>query len=482
MRDTTSLSIGREALLSLFSNFIMAILGFVGTVVFARTIGPDGLGVYRTALAVAFVCEQVSDGVGEAIRKRVSEVDTDPREFLGAGLLIHFVISILLLIILLLAIRPAASYFGSVPVALGVGAVIFTLGLFDVMNKTYIGIGYPGRGSWVDTARTLVMLGFQLFLLWLGLEAFGLLVGFAVGTFFTALISAFAAGVVPSVPGVQTFRRIYTFARWSVLNSLVSNLYSSADVIILTAIVGSTATGLYTSAMQLVMPAALLASSIQPSLGVKASGKSSIGQEVTDDLRNSISYSGLFAIPIFFGTAAMPQAIPRTLFGPEFAAAGTALIGMALFQVANVYSSPFAVVINNVGRPDLSLVVAVVVFAVYVPLAVVFARWYGLTGVVAATIIAEVLRLVIYQVFFYIYIGRTAIPKPPLEQALSAVCMFLTLKLILTFVSIDGFLVMSALVGGGAGVYFAVLFVVSSHFRQTLVHVLPLDLSRVGLG
>jgi len=166
MRDTTSLSVGREALYSLVSKLVMALVGFGGTIVFARLLGPSGLGVYRTALAVAFVATQVSGGVGSAIQKRVSEVDTDPQEFFGAGLVIHLGITVVVLVGLVLLIDPAATYFGSIEVAFGAVAVVATLGLFNVVNRMYAGIGYPARSSWMDTIRSVVTLGFQLLFLW----------------------------------------------------------------------------------------------------------------------------------------------------------------------------------------------------------------------------------------------------------------------------------------------------------------------------
>jgi O-antigen/teichoic acid export membrane protein len=241
MRDTTSLSVGREALYSLVSNLTMALVGFGGTLVFARMLGPSGLGVYQTALAVAFVFTKFSGGIGSAIQKRVSEVETDPREFFGAGLAAHTLLTILVLFALLALIDQAVAYFGSLPVVVGAVAVVATLGLFNVVNQMYAGIGYPARSSWMDTVRSSFTLGFQLLFLWWGLEAFGLLIGLAFGTLTTSLLSALAAGIRPAIPGRQTIEQVYDFARWSVPNGLLKNLYSSSDVMILTAVAGSAA-------------------------------------------------------------------------------------------------------------------------------------------------------------------------------------------------------------------------------------------------
>jgi O-antigen/teichoic acid export membrane protein len=480
MRDTTSLSVGREALYSLVSKLVMALIGFGGTVVFARLLGPSGLGVYRTALAVAFVATQVSGGVGSAIQKRVSEVDTDPQEFFGAGLVVHLGITVVVLVGLVLLIDPAATYFGSIEVAFGAVAVVATLGLFNVVNRMYAGIGYPARSSWMDTIRSVVTLGFQLLFLWAGMEAFGLLAGLALGTLASGILSMVVAGVRPSIPDRETFDRVYSFARWSVPNGLLTNLYSNSDVMIITAVVGSAATGLYTTALQLVMPAAMLAGSIGDALNVRTSGRSSASKAVDQDLLNALSYTGLFAIPMLFGALAMPRAIPRTLFGPEFAAAGAALIGMALFQIGNVYAKPFESAFPGIDKPGVVFRVNLLILVVHLPLAAVLGIEYGLIGVVGATVTAEGIRIVVYQILAYREFERIALSRPMAEQFVSAGAMYLMLEAVLTTVGVRNWVVLVALVGAGAAVYFGTLFAISSHFRVTLGHALPVDLAVLG--
>lgn len=478
MKDTKSLHIGQEALYSLISKLAMAIVGFGGTLVFARTLGPSGLGVYQTALAVAFVFAKISDGVADAVRKRISEVNTDPREFFGAGLIFHGGVIFVVLLGFVLLIDPASKYFGTLPITIGVIAVIATVGLFNIVNQLYAGIGYPARSSWIDTVRSAITLSFQLVFLWVGFEVFGLLMGLAFGTLVAILLSAIAAGVRPTIPAQQTIERVYIFARWSVPTGLLTNLYSSADIIIITTVVGSTASGQYTAAMQLVMPAALLASSIRNALEVRASGRSSAGQAVDHDLANAISYTGLFAIPILFGALAMPQAIPRTVFGNEFSSAGTALVGMALFQVGNVYAKPFEATFGGIDRPDVIFRVNAAILFIHLPLAILLGIQYGLVGVVGTTVFAEGVRILAYQFLTYRQFNQIIVPRPVGEQLLGALVMFLIVESLLTVINVQNWMILIFLIGSGAFVYFGVLLTVSSNFRHTVAHTVPFDISR----
>lgn len=475
MRDTTTLGIGREALSGLISNIVMGALGFAGTLIFARVLGASGLGVYQTALAASFVFTELSSGIASAIKKRVSEVDTEAEEFLGAGLIIHTSFSIFVLLAFLVVKKPASSYFGSPEIAFGVIAVVMSLGLFQISNRMYGGIGYPARSSWMDTIRSAFTLVCQLGLLWAGLEAFGLIIGLTVGTLITVLLTIMMAGIRPAIPTRQTLSRIYGFARWSVPNGLLKNLYSSSDLLIITALASSASAGFYTAARQLVRPSTFISSSIGNALYVKSSGRHSAGREVVQDLLNSVAYAGLIAVPILFGALAMPSAIPRTVFGGEFAAAGGALIGLSFFQIFDVYVSQFESVFGSIDRPDTIFRVNVVVTVVHLPLAIGFGYEYGLLGVVAATVIAELIRFAVYQYLAYLEFDRIILPRPIIEQILSAGIMLAVLKAVLSVIEIRGWFVLILLVAGGAAIYFCTLFIISSHFRFALRNVIPVE-------
>lgn len=475
MPDTTSIGIGREALSSLISNIAMGALGFGGTILFARVLGASGLGVYQTAIAAAFVFTKVSGGVAGAVQKRVSEVDIDPAPFLGTGLLVHAVFSVVVTIGVLLFLDPIATYLSSTTVTLAAVAVVVSLGLFNVTNQTLAGVGYPARSSWMDTARSALTVLCQVVLLWIGLEAFGLVAGLAIATAASALLSALIAGIRPTLPNREIIISISQYARWSVPNGLLNKLYASLDILVVTAAAGSTAAGLYAVARQLTQPATFLSSSISGAFVVKASGRHSAGEDVLFDLLNSVSYSGLFAIPILFGALAMPRAIPRTVFGGEFAAAGWALVGMAVFQVCNVYASPIQSMFAGIDRPDVVFRVNILVTAVHLPLAIGLGYEFGLIGVVSATVGAELLRLLVYLYLAYAKFERIVITKRVFEQVGSALLMYASLEAALTVISVRGWLILLFLVGSGAAVYFGTLLIVSSHFRLAIRHAVPLD-------
>ena len=235
-----------------------------------------------------------------------SEFPEDHAEFLGGGLLFHASFSILVFVGYL-SFRPIVDgYFASTTLAAGAVTIVFALGLFEIANLAYSGLGCPAMSTWIVTLRSLPTLAFQLFFIWRGYGAIGLVVGFALVTGVSAGVSLLVAGGLPEIPGRKTAEKMYSFARWSVSNALLRVGYGRADILLINAFVGSGAVGFYSAASQLTMPRAMFGGSIQDSLAVKSSGLSSVGKDFRADMENAMSYVGPIALPIFFGALAIP--------------------------------------------------------------------------------------------------------------------------------------------------------------------------------
>jgi len=472
--DTHELDLGREAMVSFASNAAMMAFGFAGVVLFARVLGPAGLGAYYLVLAGGRTLSQLSNGIGEAIKKRASESDTDPRAFLGVGLLAHLAISVGVAVVAVLA-GPLVERLVDVPrLAVSVSAIVFSLGLFQICNELYAGIGQPGYASWADTVRSMLTLLLQVAFILLDWGPFGLVVAFAAASFISGVGVWVASGVVPRLPSREVVDSTATYARWSVPNSLVGDLYGRADVIIVGVFAGNAAVGFYETALRLVQPGAFFATSISGPLLVKLSGLSSRGSDVVPDLENAMSYAGLLAVPILFGAAAMPLELMRTVFGGEFGAAASALVGLAIFQVLSGYAKSFESAISGSDRIDLEFRVSGSIAVLHLPLAVALGSAYGLVGVIASTVIAEIVRLGAYQLLARRLFEQYVAPRPIGEQVVAGAVMgAVVYAAVETVVVVRGWPTLLVAVGIGAAVYFVTLAAVSSHFRMTLDNVLP---------
>ncbi|MFC7080224.1 polysaccharide biosynthesis C-terminal domain-containing protein [Halorussus caseinilyticus] len=210
---------------------------------------------------------------------------------------------------------------------------------------------------------------------------------------------------------------------------------------------------------------------LQP-LQVKVSGASSLGEDVREDVSNAMTYAGLLGIPMFFGALALPDVLMRTFFGAGFGEGGVALVGIALFYVFYIYQIPLESAISGTDRPELTFRVNAAGLLVHIPLAIVLAREYGLLGVIGATLFAEVMMFFGFQLLCRKLFGGAIFPAPIAAQTVSALAMFGVITEARDAMALNYWLPVVALVAFGAAVYFAVLAVTSSHFRLTLANVL----------
>ncbi|QLG48891.1 oligosaccharide flippase family protein [Natrinema halophilum] len=473
-RDTTELSISREAFLNVGAKVIQAVLGFAGVIILTRMLGSEGLGRYRTVLAAAFFILTLSEDIAAVIRKRVAEVDTNPPEFLVLGLVVHCGVTIVTILGLFIARSAAVSYFGSAELTTGVAIVTASVGFFSVLNYYQAGIGYPARETWFDSLRSVFTLGAQVALLILGFQAFGALVGLAVASLVSGVFVWLSIRHKLVVPTARTAQRTYDYARHSLPSSIANNLYQRADPLLIRSFSGAGDVGFYALASQLTMPGTLFASSITSVLSVKSSGVSSVDGEVRRDLINSTTYIGLVSVPILFGVLSISNSIMQSnLFGTTYRnAPGLVLVGMGTIRVLDGFKKPFSAAVNGIDRPDINLRVKLFTLLVYAPIAIGLGQVYGLFGVVAATVIAEGVALISYQFVATRLFDGIVFPKPVGHQFLAGGVMFAAVEGLSRVMDLSQLAVLGFVIGVGAIVYFATLLLVSQHFRKTLVRTL----------
>jgi O-antigen/teichoic acid export membrane protein len=469
-RDTTNLSIGREAFLSVAGKVVQAVLGFAGIIIFTRVLGNDGLGRYRTVLAAAFIILTISEDVAAVVKKRVAEVESESAEYLMLALVVHGGVTVVTILGLSIGSPITVSYFGSTELTIGVGLITASIGFFSVLNYYQGGIGYPARSTWADSLRSVLTLGAQVGLLTLGYREFGVVLGLVVASVISGAFVWFSVRPSIVVPTAETAKRTYTFARYSVPSSFINGLYNRADPLLINAFAGPGAVGFYSLASQFTQPGVLFGSSITGALSVKSSGVDSIGGDVRNDLVNSVSYIGLIAIPILFGACAIPDALMQAnLFGPTYNnAPGAVLIGVALIQLIYSYRVPFSSAISASDRPDIVLRVNLLGTLLYAPTAVGLGIKYGLFGVIAATLLAEIARLVAHHLVAAQLFGGPVLPRPVGHQLFAGGVMFAVVEGFSRVANPNRLTVLGSIIAVGAFVYFSTLIIVSGHFRNTL--------------
>lgn len=471
MSDTeaSEVSLGGETAKATLAKFTMAVAGFLGTIAFARLLGPVGIGGFYLLMTVVGLANRPIAGLGGAVQKRLSETDFKSGEAMTITTAVALVWTVVSIGAAYLFSERLISLVGFDDAVPAFGVLLGTLNLFILYQAAVSATGRIGWTRWIDAFRSYLTLPAQLLLVWIGFGAAGMAYGesIATGLLLIPLLHATSAFERPTW---ETARSLWEYAKYNIPNKYLSRAYSELDMLILGALLTQGAAGHYGVALRLSTPAMFIAMVAGSGLFARVSNLRSKGEPIAEDINNTLSFASLFAIPMLFGAIVLDRQIVTTLYGTEFGSAAPLLIGLLVYQLVRTQSDTLEQVVGGLDRPNVVTRVYVVLFLVNVMTGVGFTIWLGAIGVVLATVLTESLRyggLAIYlrreQLSF------TLVSRSMITQLFSGLLMGIILYTIETIVRIDSFTSLGILITLGATVYFTVLLVISHHFRQTII-------------
>lgn len=449
--------------------FALAALGFVGTIVFARVLGPQDFGGFYFLLAIARIATRPVSGVAAAAKQRFASGTHPKEEILGVmwiavagGTAIALVGGI------------AASPWLVPQTGIGAAGVLFVVLFvstmcFESAQTILSATGRLSLESATDVLGSLLTLPIQVGLVLLGLGVVGMTVGFAVGNIVAAIISLVLLGVRPIWPSGEATRSIWTYARFSIPSRFFNKAYARLDVVIIGVIISSTAAGYYEVGYKLTMPALYLSTVIGSGVFARVGNNYSLGEReaMLADIRNSRTYSGILSLPLIAGALVVGKLVITTLYGSEYAPAAELLVWIAVYQFLRSQTIVLDMTLEGIDAPAKSLWSSVVATVVNIILAVPAAVYVGAVGIVMATVVAELVRFIVTRR----YVSRaldTDLPEPNLRPQFVATGLMATVVYLLReTVSGNTAIYVLSLVFVGVVVYSLSLVALSTEFRMT---------------
>lgn len=469
MSDAGDMDLGWESVKGFLGKIVQAVVGFAGTIIFARTLGPTSFGGFYLLLAIVQVTDRPMRGVAQAVRKRYSEAGAVREEIVGTTLLFDVTLFLVVGVGVLLVERHLVAVTGLDSAALVFMALFVSIGLFFPFQQMLAAEGWIGKQTWNDTLRSVLTLPIQLGFVLAGFGAAGMGYGLAAASLLVVPISVYILRVRPAVPSRETIVSMWRYAKYSTPSAIVGKTYDRFDTLLIGGLLTAGTVAQYEVAYKLTVPATFLFSVIASGLMPKISNLHSRDEDVSTDITNAVSFVSIFAIPIFFGALAIPKKLVVTAYGPEYASASVLLVGLALYQVSRSQTIIYRNTLNGIDRPDIGFRIDLLTLATNVAVGVALLLEYGAIGVVVGTVIAETLRYVVsaYVVSRHIS-GIGFFPKALQQQVLAGVAMFGAVELVNNYVPVRSVLHLGVLVGVGAAFYVVVLLSISSQLRLTL--------------
>jgi O-antigen/teichoic acid export membrane protein len=447
---------------------VTTVVGFLGTIYFARTLGPDLIGTFSLGVSVVVWGSVFDLGIGISAVKRISEGNRQSR-FLTSVLFLYFVITAAYCLGLILNRGLINRYAGA-------DVAVLIIYLF-VAKMAYMGLSVIIKGlnavhikNWIDLIEQLVRIGGQAILVTLGFSFIGLFAGYLVSIAFGVLCALYYIStrkyVSFDLPTRLEFQNLFSFAKYSWLSRVKSQTVSWMDVLVLGFFSTQGIVGVYQIAWTVSKTFDLLPKAISSNMFPEASKLA----ETDDDqiqalLEESLVYAGYIAIPGTIGAALLGRRI-LAIYGPEFQSGVPVLLVLSVAVFIRSYEQQFITVIDSIDRPDITFRINIVFVANSIALNIILIWKYGSIGAATATLMST---MVSFSLAWY-YTSQIVDVRIPFsevgKQILAAILMgFVVVGLNRSSLFI-GLFELIILVGTGAMVYLAATVVISKTVRM----------------
>ncbi|UPV74286.1 polysaccharide biosynthesis C-terminal domain-containing protein [Halorussus limi] len=473
MSDASNVSLGGETVKATLAKFTMAMTGFVGTILFARILGPTSFGGFYLLFGLVKLADRPINGWGIAAKKRFSEVSSHDRELLGSVLFAVVGWTVVVLPGTIVFSGWLRSYTGLQEAPILFAVLLLSVSLYEPLEKLVQARGLIGAATWVDALRSYLTLPLQIAFVAYGFGAAGMAYGLSGASLLVVPVLLHYIGVSPALPTRATVQNVGEFAKYSIPSNFFGTVYSRFDLLLLGLMLTPAAAGMYEVAAKLTLPAIFVATTAASGLMSRVSDLHSRGENVEPDISNTLAFASILSIPIFFGALAIPKALIVTFYGGEYAEAASLLIGLSLYRLVRTQSAPLTQAVNGLDMPDTNMRLSVATLAVNVVLGVALVYLLGAIGVVIATIVAESIRYVALSVLVKRHLpDLTLFPRTLLEQFGMGAVMFLAVTAVHRVVAVQRWFDLAILLAVGAGVYGLGLLAISGQLRHTIASVL----------
>lgn len=467
--DPGDINLGLEVFKGFWGKLLQAVLGFAGTIIFARVLGPRSFGGFYLLLSLVMLANRPVMGVAEATKKRISELDANRSDLFGVQLAFNAVVLAVVAISALLLNAPLSSFTGLEHAAVLFVVLFGSIIAFAPTQLLVAGIGRISAPVWIDTLRSVFTFSLQLGLVLLGLGAAGMVFGLSLATLLCVPITLYLLQTMPTRPGMETIRSVWEFARYSIGSRVVGRAYDELDPLLLGFLLTPAAVGFYQVAYKIAAPGMFVTVVASSGLLTKVSNLDSRDQSLSEDVTNTVAFGSILAIPIFFGALAIPEQLIVTAYEAEYAAAAELLIGLTLFTIIRTQSSMLESVVNGIDKPLIVFRASAIALVINVAIGIPLTLQFGPIGVVVATIVAEAFR---YCLFFVVIRRNTSaklLPRPIFEQFIAGIVMFGIVEMAhRSYLAVHSWIELSMLLGVGVIVYFVALGIISTLFRNLI--------------
>ncbi len=381
-------AVQRQSIISVTVQIAFTFIGFLSTMYFAHAAGAGILGAYFLFLAYLNIISMVTDGgFGVAAIKRISEgIEQDA--YFSAFIVLRSFFAIMAIAALIIF----RNYFVDIN-----DAGMFTwllLALIASLSYGSVSAGISGCGkigihSTFDFVGNVSRILVQVVAIFLGFNAAGLAGGFVVGMLVSAILELRFLDLRLGSFGMRHLRSLSSFSFWVFLTSGGMMVYQSADTIMIGHFLDNASVGVYRVVLLFTGVSTIITVALHGTLWPRISRWEKTGdiRLIEKSLSRSITYSLLFAIPIFAGGVLLGDKLLYFFYGAEFTKGYTTLVIMLIVQIVNVFQFFSLEYLGAMDKQRDAFKITAAAASANIMLNAILIPAIGITGAAAATLI-----------------------------------------------------------------------------------------------
>ncbi|EMA52237.1 flippase [Halococcus salifodinae] len=445
------MNLERTSLILFVSSVASKILGFVGSVYFARELGPEIIGIFALVQAVIGMLGVPADfGVQGAAEKRITETNNQiEKNRLFTASIVILVVAFIVVVLLLFVFRGFVVQYIGEPLVIELSVILFLTILYQLLTAVLRAEFKIEQTAAIDVVKNTVRVAISIGLILLGYGIYALITGLMASMVIGLGASVLVLGLGIARPERDHFRSLYEFSKYNVILRTSGLIYTWIDTLMIGFFLTQSLVGVYEVAWTLTGVVVLASKAVSQTLFPNFSqfvSNDNLG-ELERTLPKAISYSLLIPIPAFFGVLLLSQDILSIIYGSAFSAGWLVLILLTGERVIHSVHTVIYKTLLAFDRPDVAFRISGLTMVLNGVLNAILIPQIGIAGAASAFVISYLVNSIIY---YYYVSQRVPIALPSREigwMLLSSIVMSVVVYLIRESYSITTVPELSLIIG-----------------------------------
>ena len=389
------------------SQIITSILGFIWTMLMARYLGVEQYGIFGFAVSLTgILCILFDFGIGiHSVRHIATDYDSAPK-YLGNAIPLKGLFSIFGFVVILIVLIIMKCDELTITVTLLITIEQILKKFVELLNATFQAFEEGKFQGISNTLLNIITFIFILIAIYTDLGLYGIAIGYILANTFTLIYCYHVLTKYLAKPNYELdkeFCKMITLAAIPfAATAILTSIYYSIDMVMLTNMVGSYATGIYNATYKLIGVLTLFYGIYSAVIFPVMSKFYKNDEKLLLTLyEKSIKYLMLLIIPIAIATMLYSRDIIQLIYGSGYNPSSSVL-SILIWTVCLIFISGAGNTLLNASYKEMTVTKIYAIAALFnVVLNIILIPYLSYNGAAITTVLSDVLIVIIQSYVIY---------------------------------------------------------------------------------